>query len=192
MYIWSVIHGIKRKPHLSVVWNWYHFVAIAILHQPSPYKYAIATQWYQFHTTDAWRFSLIINDFENLFTEKKSDVLQWRYNERDGVSNHQPHDCLLNRAYQRKHQSSVPLTFVCGIHRSPMNSPYKWPVKRKMFTFDDVIMGLPKPLGSPRAGESIKRYGCDMGIFIRFNSTNNSKLSKTKATTTLSGSSGWH
>ena len=26
---WSVIHGKKRKPHLSVVWNWYHFVAIA-------------------------------------------------------------------------------------------------------------------------------------------------------------------
>ena len=33
---WSVIHGIKRKPHLSVAWNWYHFVAIAILHQPRP------------------------------------------------------------------------------------------------------------------------------------------------------------
>ena len=33
---WSVIHGIKRKPHLSVVWNWYHSVAIAILHQPLP------------------------------------------------------------------------------------------------------------------------------------------------------------
>ena len=33
---WSVIHCIKRKPHLSVVWNWYHFVAIAILHQPRP------------------------------------------------------------------------------------------------------------------------------------------------------------
>ena len=31
---WFVIHGIKRKPHLSVVWNWYHFVAITILHQP--------------------------------------------------------------------------------------------------------------------------------------------------------------
>ena len=36
MYNWSVIHGIKRKPHLSLVWNWYHFVAIAILHQPRP------------------------------------------------------------------------------------------------------------------------------------------------------------
>ena len=23
----SVIHGIKRKSHLAVVWNWYHFVA---------------------------------------------------------------------------------------------------------------------------------------------------------------------
>ena len=33
---WSVIHGMKRKSHLSVVWNWYHFVAIAILHQPRP------------------------------------------------------------------------------------------------------------------------------------------------------------
>ena len=32
----SVIHGIKSKPHLSVVWNWYHFVAIAKLHQPRP------------------------------------------------------------------------------------------------------------------------------------------------------------
>ena len=33
---WSVIHGIKRKSHLSVEWNWYHFVAIANLHQPRP------------------------------------------------------------------------------------------------------------------------------------------------------------
>ena len=33
---WSFIHGIKRKPHLAVVWNWYHFVAIAILHQLRP------------------------------------------------------------------------------------------------------------------------------------------------------------
>ena len=41
-----------KENHISVVWNWYHFVAIAI------FEYAIATQWYQFHTTDA--FSLIV------------------------------------------------------------------------------------------------------------------------------------
>ena len=41
---------------------------------------------------------------------------------------------------QRKHQSSASLAFVRGIHRRPVNSPYKWPVTRKMFPFDDIIM----------------------------------------------------
>ena len=41
---------------------------------------------------------------------------------------------------QRKRQSSASLAFVRGIHRRPVNSPHKWPVTRKMFPFDDVIM----------------------------------------------------
>ena len=41
---------------------------------------------------------------------------------------------------QRKHQSSASLAFVRGIHRRPLNSPHKWPVTRKMYPFDDVIM----------------------------------------------------
>ena len=47
--------------------------------------------------------------------------LQWRHNERDGVSNHQPHDCLLDH-------------FIQGADRWPLNSP------RKMFPFDGVTM----------------------------------------------------
>ena len=43
-------------------------------------------------------------------------------------------------ADQRKHQSSASLAFVRGIHRGPVNSPHKWPVTRKMFPFDNVIM----------------------------------------------------
>ena len=43
-------------------------------------------------------------------------------------------------ADQRKHQSSASLAFVRGIHRGPVNTPHKWPVTRKMFPFDDVIM----------------------------------------------------
>ena len=43
-------------------------------------------------------------------------------------------------ADQRKHQSSASLAFVRGFHRWPVNSPHKWPVTRKMFSFDDVIM----------------------------------------------------
>ena len=43
-------------------------------------------------------------------------------------------------ADQRKHQSSTSLAFVPGIHRGPLNSPHKWPVRRKMFPFVDAIM----------------------------------------------------
>ena len=41
---------------------------------------------------------------------------------------------------QRKHQISASLAFVRGIRRGPVNSAHKWPVKRKMFPFQDVIM----------------------------------------------------
>ena len=43
---------------------------------------------------------------------------------------------------QRKHQSSASLAFVREIHRGPVNFPHKWPVTRKMFPFDDVIMAF--------------------------------------------------
>ena len=69
--------------------------------------------------------------------------LQWRHNGRDGVSNHQPLDCLFNRLFRcrsRKHQSSASLAYVRGIHRWPVNSPHKGPVTREMFPIDDAIM----------------------------------------------------
>ena len=47
---------------------------------------------------------------------------------------------IYSGADQSKHQSSASLAFVWGIHRGPVNSPHKWPVTRKMFPFDDVIM----------------------------------------------------
>ena len=50
---------------------------------------------------------------------------------------------------QRKHQSSASLAFVRGIHRRPVNSPHKWPVTRKMFLFDDVIMFRKCPVTEP-------------------------------------------
>ena len=63
--------------------------------------------------------------FNYLTTDNSSkmiawETLQWRHNDHDGVSNHQPHGCLLNRLFrdQRKHQSSASLAFVWGIHRN--------------------------------------------------------------------------
>ena len=46
-----------------------------------------------------------------------SDVtLQWRHNVRDSVSNHQPHDCLLNRLFRRrsKKTSKLRVTGLCA------------------------------------------------------------------------------
>ena len=64
-------------------------------------------------------------------------ALQWRYNERDGVSDHPPHDCLLNRLLRRRSKETSKLR-VTG--RCAGNSPVagKFPAQR--FPFDDVIM----------------------------------------------------
>ena len=43
-------------------------------------------------------------------------------------------------ADQRKHQNSASLAVVRGSHRWPVNSPHKWPVTWKMFSFDDVMI----------------------------------------------------
>ena len=55
-------------------------------------------------------------------------------------------------ADQGKYEWSASLAFVRGIYWWPLNSPHKWPVTRKMFPFDDVIihrMDPPTPTPSP-------------------------------------------
>ena len=73
-------------------------------------------------------------------------TLRWRHNGRDSVSNHQPRDCLHNRLFRRrsKKTSKLRVTGLCA-GNSPVNSPHKWPVTRKMFSFDDVIMEIRGP-----------------------------------------------
>ena len=71
---------------------------------------------------------------------RKRHPLRWRRNGHSGVSNHQPHHCLLNRLFgcRSKKTSKLRVTGLCA--------PHKWPVTPKMFPFDDVIM----PTGHPR------------------------------------------
>ena len=65
--------------------------------------------------------------------------LQWRHNESDGVSNHQPHGCLLNPLSRRRSKKTSKLRDT-GYRWIPMNSLHKEPVTRKMFPLDDVTM----------------------------------------------------
>ena len=70
-------------------------------------------------------------------------TLQWRHNECDGVSNHQPRDCLLNRLFRRRSKKTSKLCVTCLCEgNSPVTGefPAQRPVMRKMFPFDDVIL----------------------------------------------------
>ena len=66
---------------------------------------------------------------------------------------------IYSGADQSKHQSSASLAFVWGIHRGPVNSPHKWPVTRKMFPFDDVIMEMAVVLPRPQCSNQNKING---------------------------------
>ena len=74
---------------------------------------------------------------------ERSYTLQWRHNDRDGVWNHQPQDCLLKRLFMSisKKTSKFRLTGLCaGNSQVTGEFPAQRAVMRKMFPFDDVIM----------------------------------------------------
>ena len=56
---------------------------------------------------------------------KKSQSLQWRHNGRSGVSNHLPHDCLLNRLFRprSKKTSKFRVTGLCA-ENSPVTGEF--------------------------------------------------------------------
>ena len=89
------------------------------------------------------RFARPVQYDDFISNDPQNCTLEWRHNGHDGVSNHQPHDYLLNRLLRRRSKKTPKFRvtgFVWGIHRWPVNSPHKWLVTRKMFPFDDVIM----------------------------------------------------
>ena len=51
-------------------------------------------------------------------TRTRSITLQWRQNGRDSVSNHQPHDCLLNCLFRRRSKkiSKLRVTGLCVVN----------------------------------------------------------------------------
>ena len=59
-----------------------------------------------------WRHS---NGYKHIPQIPQDSIpLQWRHNGRDGVSNHQPHDCLLNRLFGRRSNiSKLRVTGLC-------------------------------------------------------------------------------
>ena len=90
--------------------------------------------------------------------------LLWRHNGRDSISNHQPHDCLLNRLFRRRSKKTTKLsvTGLCA-GNSPGTGEFPaqmasyaehvsiwWRHHVKMFPFDDVIHTFKRFATSPR------------------------------------------
>ena len=72
--------------------------------------------------------------------------LQWRHNGRDSISNHQPHDCLLNRLLRRRSRktSKLPVTGLC-VGNSPGTGEFpaqmaSYGENVSIFPFDDIII----------------------------------------------------
>ena len=89
------------------------------------------------------------------------NLFPWRHNERDGVSSHQPYDCLPNGCFRRRQKktSKLRVTGLCaGNSLLTGEFPAQRPVTRKMVPFDDVIVPLKHSNTTPK----VKQYfmGC--------------------------------
>ena len=107
--------------------------------------------------------------------------LPWRHNGRDSVSNHQPHDYLLNRLFRRrsKKTSKLGITGLCA-GNSPGTGEFSAQMASyaEMFPFDDVIMCLgevPYHFSRPPIkfrGHTAKKNRRFSGLQLQFEFTN--------------------
>ena len=68
----------------------------------------------------SWDYPRRVSRIIKQLNEHVSHSLQWCHNERNGVSNRQPHDCLLNRLFRRR-SKKTPKLCVTGLCEG--NSP---------------------------------------------------------------------
>ena len=97
-----------------------------------------------------WAINCLIYDF-SLFSKRRITgvsecvvwtarvSLLWRFNGREGVSNHQPHDCLLNRLFRHRSKKTAKLC-VTGLFWGEFTGDTKDQWRGKEVPFDDVIM----------------------------------------------------
>ena len=90
-----------------------HYVKWQVCDQKHPEEVISMSRWIsQYISWLLW--NTLINETNSSFT-LKPHALRWRHNGRDGVSNHQPHDCLLNNLFghRSKKTSKLRVTGLC-------------------------------------------------------------------------------
>ena len=106
----------------ATIWDPYHQHGLTYIpacissHVPSKVWDVITYSFPNFNgcTLEVWEW----DNYISMLGEKLNFVstLQWRHNELDSVSNHQPRDCLLNRLFRRrsKKTSKLRVTGLCA------------------------------------------------------------------------------
>ena len=116
------IYFIQRDLLLNMLW--YHHKNIHLCKYIARQSYGTTLRGQPFCLTTGGNVSqcqykdlpIFKRALETLWETFMVDPLQWRQNEQDGVSNHQPHDCLLNRLLGRrsKKASKLRVTDLCA------------------------------------------------------------------------------
>ena len=116
-------YGVKRPHRVNVIYNPQNLTKLSWLSQYTTTKIYKANTRMHLETCITSLASTLPG------TALCSCTLQWRHNERDGVSNLQPHDCLLNRLFGRrsKKTSKLRVTGLCA-RNSPVTG--KFPAQR--------------------------------------------------------------
>ena len=73
------------------------------------------------------KFSALHNFLSDAIPALRWYPLQWHHNERDGISNHQPHDCLHNRLFKAQIKENIKLR-ITGLRQgnSLVTSEFPW------------------------------------------------------------------
>ena len=108
---------------------------------PRPNAWIYHVEWFYRDTLD---FNLELRRVitVHIFLRGIIRSLQWGHNGRDEVSNHQPHDCLLNRLFRRrsKKTSKLRVTSLFAVNSSVTHEFPAQMASKKNFPLDDVTM----------------------------------------------------
>ena len=108
MVVTNRFHCIIPETMPMSLWNLYFWYLFVILGKKQWRSY-LPTQKHIFSKSRRWHELSNVTCILHL-------SLQWRDNGRDGVSNHQPHDCVLNRLFghRSKKTSKLHVTGLCA------------------------------------------------------------------------------
>ena len=98
---WTFVRGIHRSPVNSPhKGQWRGALMFSLIR-------AWINDWVNNRKAGDLRHNRAHYDVSVMVVKYVPEWWQWRHNERDGVSNHQPRDCLLNRLFKAQIQKNI-------------------------------------------------------------------------------------